>query len=530
MARLILRARARLASPDLRGGGWGHELAGFGRADRGCPDRRADLRARIWGGGSVSYSDPDSAADYGAGYRQRLRRRRALGAAGRLRAAERGPARGGARACSTPRRCRWRGAGFSVEGFTRLAVSYAGAGSGARRHPGRRHRRRSPTAYAYMPGERASAATSGSAAPGRAPRAGNYDDLTILHEIGHALGLKHAHEAGGFGAVPLGLRHARVHGDDLPALRRRRADRLPLRELGRAADLHDARHRRAAAHVRRRLHHQRRQHRLSLDARHGAAPWSTASSGSIPAATASSPRSGTAAATTPTTSRPTPPRCGSTSGRGATRSSPAAQLADLGGGPNGGHARGNIFNALQYHGDARSLIENATGGAGNDRILGNAAANGLVGGAGNDRLQGIGRHGHAGRRPRRGQLRLRRRPRIRTAASATGSWPAAARRPSRARASPAATVIDLAGIDADTLRGGRPGLRLRRLAWPRASLAARRRRGQLRLRQHRRRCRHRVPGGDPRRRRAGRGLRRAGLPALIGLRSRRPIRRRRRRS
>ena len=54
----------------------------------------------------------------------------------------------------------------------------------------------------------------------------------------------------------------------------------------------------------------------------------------------------------------------------------------------GNYARGNIFNALQYHGDARSLIENAIGGSGNDTIAGNAAANNLQGGAGNDSLTG----------------------------------------------------------------------------------------------------------------------------------------------
>ena len=43
-------------------------------------------------------------------------------------------------------------------------------------------------------------------------------------------------------------------------------------------------------------------------------------------------------------------------------------------GRNDGHARGNIFNALQYEGDRRSLIENARGGSGNDQIVGNAAA------------------------------------------------------------------------------------------------------------------------------------------------------------
>jgi serralysin len=65
------------------------------------------------------------------------------------------------------------------------------------------------------------------------------------------------------------------------------------------------------------------------------------------------------------------------------------QLADLGGGPNDGHARGNIFNALQFDGDRRSLIENAEGGSGGDRIIGNAAGNRLDGGRGGDVLKGL---------------------------------------------------------------------------------------------------------------------------------------------
>lgn len=62
-----------------------------------------------------------------------------------------------------------------------------------------------------------------------------------------------------------------------------------------------------------------------------------------------------------------------------------AQLADLGG---GNFARGSIFNALQYQGDDRSLIENAIGGDGNDFITGNHADNHLQGGAGDDVLEG----------------------------------------------------------------------------------------------------------------------------------------------
>lgn len=51
-------------------------------------------------------------------------------------------------------------------------------------------------------------------------------------------------------------------------------------------------------------------------------------------------------------------------------------------------ARGNVFNALQYNGDARSLIENAAGGSGDDHISGNAARNVLTGNAGDDFLSG----------------------------------------------------------------------------------------------------------------------------------------------
>lgn len=65
-----------------------------------------------------------------------------------------------------------------------------------------------------------------------------------------------------------------------------------------------------------------------------------------------------------------------------------AQLAYLGGGPNDGYARGNIFNALLHKNDLRSLIENAKGGAGGDTITGNQAHNMLSGNAGNDKLSG----------------------------------------------------------------------------------------------------------------------------------------------
>jgi len=54
----------------------------------------------------------------------------------------------------------------------------------------------------------------------------------------------------------------------------------------------------------------------------------------------------------------------------------------------GTQARGNVFNSLLHQGNAASLIENAVGGAGADTLAGNQAANRLEGGAGPDLLLG----------------------------------------------------------------------------------------------------------------------------------------------
>jgi serralysin len=63
----------------------------------------------------------------------------------------------------------------------------------------------------------------------------------------------------------------------------------------------------------------------------------------------------------------------------------SAQLASLGGGH---YAAGNIANALLYNNNTASLIENAIGGSGVDKLTGNVANNSLKGGAGNDVLDG----------------------------------------------------------------------------------------------------------------------------------------------
>lgn len=70
---------------------------------------------------------------------------------------------------------------------------------------------------------------------------------------------------------------------------------------------------------------------------------------------------------------------------GAWTTTSAAQLAVLGPGQ---VARGNIASAYLYNGNTASMVENVRGGTGNDVIVGNVIANKLEGGDGNDTLYG----------------------------------------------------------------------------------------------------------------------------------------------
>lgn len=72
---------------------------------------------------------------------------------------------------------------------------------------------------------------------------------------------------------------------------------------------------------------------------------------------------------------------------GASSITSSTQLAYLG---NGHYAQGNIFNAYLFNNDARSYIDNAIGGSGNDSLTGNVIANSLYGGGGSDTLSGGG--------------------------------------------------------------------------------------------------------------------------------------------
>lgn len=52
-------------------------------------------------------------------------------------------------------------------------------------------------------------------------------------------------------------------------------------------------------------------------------------------------------------------------------------------------AQGNVYNALLYNNNVRSAVSNVIGGGGNDNITGNQIDNTITGGAGNDRINGL---------------------------------------------------------------------------------------------------------------------------------------------
>ena len=210
-------------------------------------DQRIDglLSGVKWGAGSISYSDPNSAGDYQASHPENFTHFQQISAA-QLRAAH--------ATLSDTILTQPPGAySYSVEGFTNLSIDYAGAGTGAGTI--RLANTDDPdTAYAYYPSNAVYGGDVFFGASGRSPDAGQ---LRLLHRHPRARPLARAE------ARPRGrrLRRAAVRhqldgilGDDLPVLRRRgRSGRLQ-RDLGLRPDLHDVRHRRAAAHVRRGLH------------------------------------------------------------------------------------------------------------------------------------------------------------------------------------------------------------------------------------------------------------------------------------
>ncbi|MCA1371216.1 M10 family metallopeptidase [Bradyrhizobium sp. BRP14] len=280
--------------------------------------------------------------------------------------------------------------GFSVEGFTNANIAAGSASSATVRFA---QSDVPETAYAYIPGAYAQAGDvwfgteyAGTVNDYRNPVAGNYAWHTLLHELGHALGLKHGHEAeGAFDALPsqydsieysIMTYRGYVGGNGYYYEQYGAPQTFMMADIAALQEMYGA--------------------DFTTNSGNTVYKWTPGSGATlVNGAVAVSPGANRIFATVwdgggndtyDLTAYTTGLKVDLRPGQASTFS--ADQLAWLGGGSNNGFAVGNIFNALLYHGDARSLIENVKGGSAGDSITGNQTANTLWGYGGNDVLNG----------------------------------------------------------------------------------------------------------------------------------------------
>jgi len=275
--------------------------------------------------------------------------------------------------------------GFSVEGFT-LANFETGSASTSTLRIAQSNV--PSTAYAYYPSTGAQGGDTwfGTKYDYTAPQAGNYAWHTMQHELGHSLGLKHAHEKqGSFGVMA-------TANDDVEFTVMSYKAYVGAKTTGYTYSTWSAPQTYMMADIAALQHMYGADYSTNSD--DTVYSWSQSSGdtkvngetaidagGSVIFATI---WDGGGEDTYDLSSYTSSLSINLAPGSASSFSS--SQLANLGAGK---YARGNIYNALLYHKDTASMIENATGGSGSDILSGNTVANVLIAGDGNDKLYGL---------------------------------------------------------------------------------------------------------------------------------------------
>ncbi|WP_283848560.1 M10 family metallopeptidase [Bradyrhizobium sp. SRL28] len=342
------------------------------------PTNNPEIDGLLWGSkwsGTISYSFPDSATDYSASYSSRGE-----------------PTSLGFSSAPAAMQQAIHYAFSLIAGYTNASFQYAGtngADIAIAQSPVA-----NPTSYAYYPYNVPAGGDIwfGTAYNYSLAALGNYYFATALHELGHALGLKHSQETGGVANVAVPAAH---DNSEYTVMSYRSYAGAPL--TGYTSEAYGFAQTYMANDI------------LALQTLYGA-NYSTRSGNTV---YSWSPTTGQTFINGVAQLAPGNGVGGSANrvfetiwdgngvdtydlsnystavtinlNPGASSITSSTQLAYLG---NGHYAAGNIYNAYLFNGDARSYIDNALGGSANDAITGNAIANALNGGGGNDTLIG----------------------------------------------------------------------------------------------------------------------------------------------